>query len=138
MSRGGVRESSREISIEACLRKLMAPKIDVLGHFRIYICFFAQLNTHWFMPSARKIIYIDTYIRLLWWFLVPFTPLNLLNYVLLFFLLGIFLILRCIYVDAFLLVLVHFIKRGNEATDRALSHVDLPAWPPINLYQLVC
>jgi hypothetical protein len=26
--------------------KLMAPKIDVLGHSRIYICFFAQLNTH--------------------------------------------------------------------------------------------
>ena len=49
-----MRESSREISIEACLRKLMAPKIDVLGHFRIYICFFAQLNTHWFMPSAQK------------------------------------------------------------------------------------
>lgn len=35
-------------------RKLMAPKIDVLGHSRIYICFFAQLNTHWFMSECPQ------------------------------------------------------------------------------------
>lgn len=46
-------DSEGEISIGACLWKLMVPKIDVLGHSRIYICFFAQLNTHWFMPSPN-------------------------------------------------------------------------------------
>lgn len=92
--------------------------IRALSH--LYLLFRTIKHTLIYVFCPRKIIYIyrHVYTCLLWRFLVPFTPLNQLNYELLFFLnnfffSGIFLILRCIYVDNFPLFGAISLKLGR-------------------------